>query len=151
MNAILTAASAFFESYRAAFQRADATAIVDHFAFPSHITSDAREVTLTSIASQEDGLRMVEQILGMYRTVGVHSARVLDLTALAVSPRLVQTLVHWALYDDAGTVLYSFEAAYLLASIDGALRISAIAHNEIPQYRECLARINAGTTGRVPG
>jgi hypothetical protein len=49
--------------------------------------------------------------------------------------------VHWALYDDAGRVLYAFEAAYTLASIDGALRISAIAHNEIPRYRECLSQI----------
>ena len=145
-----TTATTFFESYRAAFESADASAIVEHFAFPCHITSEVREVTLTPIASREEGLRMVERILDMYRDVGVASARVLELDASEISPGLVQALVHWALYGDAGNMLYAFEAAYTLAHIDGALRISAIAHNEIPRYRECLARINARVAERRP-
>ena len=136
-----TTVTAFFASYRAAFEGADATAIVDHFAFPCHVTSEAREVTLTAIASRGEGLRMVEQLLAMYRTIGVHSARPLDLAVSEISPRLAQALVRWGLYDAAGDLLYAFEAAYTLASIEGALRISALAHNEIPRYRECLARL----------
>lgn len=146
-----TTATTFFESYSAAFERADVASIVDHFAFPCHITSEATEVTLTPIASPDGGLRMVEQLLGMYRVVGVSSARVLDLAASEVSPRLVQALVHWALYDDAGELLYAFEAAYILARIDGSLRVSAIAHNEIPRYRECLARITSRPANHPPG
>ena len=98
---------------------------------------------MTAIASRGDGLRMVEQILEMYRTIGVRAARPLDLTAREISPRLARALVRWGLYDAAGDLLYAFEAAYILASIDGALRISAIAHNELPRYRECLARLTS--------
>ena len=151
VNDTRATAAAFFASYRAAFGRADAAAILEHFAFPCHITSEAREITLTPLASREDGERMIEQLLDMYRKVGVASARVLDLAANEISPRLVQALVHWALIDAAGNCLYAFEAAYTLASIGGALRICAIAHNEIPRYRECLARIAPRATGAAPG
>ncbi len=135
-------ATEFFASYRAAFERGSTAAVVEHFAFPCHITGDASTVTLTVIASRDEGLRMVEHILAMYRTIGVASVRVLDLVAREVSPHLVQILVHWALDDEAGARLYAFEAAYILAEIDGELRITAIAHNEVPRYRACLARLD---------
>jgi hypothetical protein len=63
-------AAAFFASYGAAFALADVATVLDHFAFPCHITGDAREVTLTTIASREEGARMVGHILSMYRDVG---------------------------------------------------------------------------------
>ena len=53
-------AAAFFESYRTAFADGDMAAILDHFAFPCHITSEARAVALTPIPSREEGARMVE-------------------------------------------------------------------------------------------
>ncbi len=143
-------ATGFFASYRAAFERGSAAAIVEHFAFPCHITGDASSVTLTPIASRDEGLRLVEHILAMYRTIGVASVRVVDLVARDVSPHLVQALVHWALDDDAGTRLYAFEAAYMLAEIDGELRITAIAHNEVPRYHACLARLNASPSDLQP-
>lgn len=31
----------FFDSYRGNFERRDAEGIVDHFAYPCHVTSDA--------------------------------------------------------------------------------------------------------------
>jgi hypothetical protein len=142
-NDARTVAAAFFQSYAATFAHADAAAILDHFAFPSHITSEAQEVTLTPIASREEGARMVEQLLDMYRDVGVAAARVLELAVLEVSPRVLLALVHWSLDDAAGTSVYAFEAAYTLASFDGALRITAIAHNEVLRYRECLEQIGA--------
>ena len=143
-------ATEFFASYSAAFERGSAAAIVEHFAFPCHITGDASTVTLTLIASRDEGLRMVEHILAMYQAIEVASVRVLDLVAHDVSPHLVQALVHWALDDEAGTRLYAFEAAYMLAEIDGELRITAIAHNEVPQYHACLERLNARTSDFQP-
>ena len=140
-NDAQTVAAAFFESYRAAFDHVDAAAILDHFAFPCHVTGEAREVTLTPVANREEGTRMVGQLLDMYRDIGVAAARVLELTAIEVSPRLLLALVHWSLDDASGARVYAFEAAYTLASIDGALRITAIAHNEVLRYRECLAQI----------
>jgi len=136
-------AAAFFESYRAAFAHGDVAAILDQFAFPCHITSEAREVTLTPIASREEGARMVGQLLAMYRDVGVTTARVLELDATGVSPRLIVALVHWSLDDATGARVYAFEASYTLARFDEVLRITAIAHNEVLRYRERLAQIRS--------
>ena len=136
-------AAEFFESYRAAFARGDVAAIIDHFAFPCHITSEAREVTLTSITGREEGSCMVEQLLAMYREVDVATARVLKLDAIEVSPRLLLALVHWSLDDATGARVYAFQASYTLAGFDEVLRITAIAHNEVLRYRECLAQIKS--------
>ena len=136
-------AAAFFASYRMAFAHGEVAAILDHFAFPCHITSEAREVALTHLASPGEGARTVGQLLAMYRDIGVKTARVLELTSIEVSPRLHVALVHWALDDVRGTRVYAFEASYTLASFDNVLRITAIAHNEILRYREYLAQMGA--------
>lgn len=139
-----SAADAFVESYRAAFERMDVAAIVDHFAFPCHITSDAGEIGVMVIAGNAEWATAIEQLAGMYRAIGVSSVHVLDRAVTELSPRLTQVFVRWALYDGSRAKLYSFEAAYTVASIGGALRITAISHNEIPRYRECLVRIRSG-------
>ncbi len=79
----------------------------------------------------------------MYRAIGFGSARVLRLAPVELSPRLVQVMVHWALHDGIGRILYDFQALYTLVRIGDTLRIAAIAHNEIPRYRECLARLRS--------
>jgi hypothetical protein len=139
-NDAQTVAAAFFESYRAAFAHGDAAAILDHFAFPCHVTGEAREVTLTPVANPEEGRRMVGQLLDMYRDIGVAAARVLDLAVFEVSPRVLLALVHWSLDNAEGARVYAFEAAYTLARIDGAPRITAIALNEVLRYRESLTQ-----------
>jgi hypothetical protein len=138
--------NAFFESYRAAFERFDAPAIADHFAYPSHVTSDTGEIVLMAVAGRQDWIAQVERLIGMYRAIKVSSARVLDLVTTELSPRLIQARIHWALHDGAGRDLYDFDAIYTLASINGALRITAISHNEIPRYRACLARLQGQHT-----
>ena len=142
-NGSVTSVTGFFESYRIAFERLDASAIADHFAYPSHITSDSGETVLTPVVTKPDWTRQIEQLLAMYRAIGFASARILNLAVTELSPRLVQAVVEWTLQDTTGSLLYSFQAAYTLAKIDDAVRISAIAHNEIPKYRECLARLEA--------
>jgi len=109
------AVNAFFESYRAAFERLDAPAIADHFAYPGHITSDTGEIVLVPITTKHEWIGQIERLLTMYRAVGFASARALKVDATELSPRLVQTLVHWAPYDDAARLLYEFEATYTLA------------------------------------
>lgn len=133
--------NAFFESYRIAFERLDAPAIADHFAYPCHITSDAREIVPIFVAVKEDWIGEIERLLAMYRAIGFSSARITNLIPTELSPRLVQVLVHWALHDGVGRGLYDFQAMYTLAKVNDTLQIAAIAHNEIPRYRECLARL----------
>jgi hypothetical protein len=133
--------AAFFESYRRAFERLDASAIADHFVYPSHVTSDGAEVALLVIATREQWMGQAERLLDMYRAIEFRSARVLDVRPVRLSARLVQAVVRWGLYDAVGRLLYDFNAAYTLASVGGVLRIAALAHNEVPRYRECLARL----------
>jgi hypothetical protein len=135
--------NAFFHSYRTAFEHRDAAAIADHFAYPGHVTSDAGEIVLVPITSRQEWIGKVEQLLGMYRTIGVGSARVLDLALTEISPRLLTAEIHWALHTAAEEHLYGFEAIYTIAWSNGAYHIVAIAHDELPHYQACYARLKA--------
>lgn len=140
---LFTSLNAFFDSYRAAFEHQDAAAIADHFSYPGHVTSDAGEIALVPITNRQEWIGKLEQLLGMYRAIEVSSARVLDLTLTEISPRLVTIRIHWALHTAAGERLYDFEAIYTVAQSGGAFHITAIAHNELPQYQACYARLKA--------
>jgi hypothetical protein len=136
-----TAIAAFFESYRSAFERFDSAAVADHFAFPCHVTGDGDPVTLSPVGDKQLWIGQLERLLGMHRAVGVTSARLAGLEVSELSPRLYQAAVHWKLFDASGRPLYGFEAVYTLAIVEGGLRVAAIAHNEMPRYRECVARL----------
>lgn len=116
------AVMAFFESYRTAFQRLDALAVTDHFAFPLHITSETGDAVI--VAGRQDWLAQVERLVAMYRAIGFGSAQATRLEAAELSPRLFQSFVHWALYDTNGASLYDFAATYTLPRGDEALRIT---------------------------
>lgn len=139
MSHAASSADAFLDSYRGAFERFHAPAIADHFAYPCHVTSDTGEIVLTPVTTQDDWTGQIEQLLSTYRRTGVSAARILERRVTELSPRLLQAVVHWALYDSAGGLLYRFEAAYTLAHVGGALRITALAHNELPKLQARLA------------
>jgi hypothetical protein len=140
---IQASVSAFLDSYRAAFERGDASAVADHFVYPGYVTSDVGKIVLVPITARQEWLGKVEELLGMYQAIKLSSAHILNLALTEISSRLIQAQVHWALHDAAGLRLYDFVAIYTLANIDGAFRIAAIAHNELPQYQACLARLKA--------
>lgn len=134
--------TAFFGSYRTAFERLDAPAIAGHFAYPSQITSDGGgPIIVTSIVNKQDWTRQIEQLLGMYRKIGFSSGKILDMATTMISERLVQVFVHWILLDRSGRSLYDFEAAYTLANMNGNLRITAISHNEMLKSRMYSVRL----------
>jgi hypothetical protein len=131
----------FFGSYRQAVERRDAANIADHFAYPAHVTSDVGTVALVPVTSKADWTKTIEDLLGMYRKIGFHSA-VLQVTVTELSSLLVQGRVHWVLNDAAGALLYDFDATYTLGRFDHRLKIaSAVSHDEIPRYRACVARL----------
>ncbi len=135
--------STFFNSYRSAFERQDAAAIADHFAYPGLVTSDAGEITLAPITNRQEWIGRIEQLLGMYRIIKVGSAHIVDLKLIEISPRLVLAHIHWSLRTAAGEHLYDFEAVYTLAQTAGAFHITAIAHNEMPHYQAYVTRLKA--------
>lgn len=136
----------FFETYRAAWEQLEPLFIASLFAYPCHIASDAEEVTLFSVPTQEVLSDQLTHMLRLYRQLGASSAQILSLQTTELSSRLTQAVVHWQLHDAAGHPLYDFRAMYTLATMAGQRRIVAIAHNEIPQYREGLARIQSQRT-----
>ena len=96
------------------------------------------------IANAEEWRTTIDRLLEMYRAIDVGSVEAVGLATDALSPLLVQARVRWALFDKAKQPLYEFDAMYTLARHTETFRITAIAHNEIPQYRNCLAHIRSG-------
>ena len=132
---------AFFTSYCTAFIRQDAPAIAKNFADLVHVTSDAGDDVNVQVATAAEWRKTIDRLLDMYRAIEVGSLEATGLATDALSPRLVQARLRWALTDRSARPLYEFDAMYTLARHTEKFRIIAIAHNEIPEYRRCLARI----------
>jgi hypothetical protein len=60
------------------------------------------------------------------------------------SPRLAPASLRMEALNSAARTLYYFESTYTLAKIQGAWRIAAIAHNQIPRLLACLAQHPSG-------
>jgi hypothetical protein len=132
---------AFFTSYCTAFIRQDAPAIAKNFADLVHVSSDFGDDVSVQVATAAEWRKTIDRLLDMYRAINVGSVEAIGLATDALSPRLVQARLRWALSDRAARPLYEFDAMYTLARHTEIFRITAIAHNEIPEYRRCLERI----------
>jgi hypothetical protein len=132
---------AFFTSYCTAFIRQDAPAIAKNFADLVQVTSDVGDDVNVEVATAAEWRKTIDRLLDMYRAIDVGSLEATGLATDALSPRLVQARLRWALSDRSARPLYEFDAMYTLARHTEKFRIIAIAHNEIPEYRRCLARV----------
>ena len=132
---------AFFTGYCTAFIRQDAPAIAKHFADLVHVAGDDGRDVSVHVATADEWRKTIDGLLDMYRAIDVAFVEATALATDALSPRLVQARVRWALSDRAAKPLYEFDAMYTLARHTEKFRITAIAHNEIPELRRCLARI----------
>ena len=135
---------AFFTKYCTAYIRQDAAAVCKHYADLVHISSDNGERVTVHVATNAEMLKTISHLLESYRAIGFASAEALAVATDEMSSRLVQARVRWLLRDKAGEPIYEFDAMYTLARHTEIFRITALAHNEIPQYRRALARANAG-------
>lgn len=140
---------AFFTSYCTAFIRQDTPAIARLFADLVHVTTDVGDDVNVRVANGDEWRATIERILEMYRAIGVGSIVATGLATDPLSSRLVQARVRWALSDKAAHPLYEFDAMYTLARHTETFRITAIAHNEIPEYRWCLARLEAAKADKT--
>ena len=134
---------AFFTAYCTAFIRQDAPAIAKHFADLVHVSSDMGDDVSVRVASAVEWRQTIDRLLEMYRAIDVGSVEAIGLATDPLSSRLVQARLRWALSDRARRPLYEFDAMYTLARHTEVFRITAIAHNEIPQYRRCVARLRS--------
>ena len=136
---------AFIDSYRAAFERLDAAAIAEHFAYPGHLASGGGdEVMLVPVTERAEWTRQIERLIDVYREVDFGRTRVLDVHIIELAPNLVQATVRWGLEDAAGRDLYVFTSSYTLVRDGvGTPRIAAVAHDELPKLRACLEQRRA--------
>ena len=132
---------AFFTTYCSAFIRQDAPVIAKHFANTIQVASDTGNQVTVHVATAAEWRKTIDQLLEMYRAIGFGWAEATALTCEVLSPRLVHAHLRWSLQDAAHQPLYEFDALYILARHTDSFRIICIAHNEIPQYRRCLARV----------
>jgi hypothetical protein len=133
----------FFTNYCTAFIRQDLPAIMKHFADLVHVASDNGDDVSVHVSTSIELKRTIAQLLEMYRTIGFGAAEISGLATDELSIRLVQARVRWILRDKMTRPLYEFDAMYTLARHTEKFRITAIAHNEIPQYRRCLEKLRA--------
>jgi hypothetical protein len=131
---------AFIETYKTTFETFRAPDIVEHFAFPLHLTADIGDgVTLSVAPSKEQWTQQLEGLLAGYRKLGVSRSSVRSLDVTEVSPSVAQARVHWALRTAEDRPIYEFHSSYTLARFGDALRVVAIAHDELPRLRAALA------------
>jgi hypothetical protein len=130
---------AFFTTYATAYIRQDAPAIVKHFADLVHLSADTGDRVTIHVATREEMLKSIEHLIEMYRAIDFGTGEVLALGTDEMSSRLVQARLRWLLRDKGGKPLYEFDAMYTLARHTEIFRIVALAHNELPQYRRCVA------------
>jgi hypothetical protein len=130
----------FLDAYRAGFEAFDVKAIADLFSYPCQITSDAGEVTVTTVVTREAWLPQLGRLVATYREIGVRTAEVSELHVTELTPLLAQATVDWALLDGEGRSIYDFDASYTLADRGEGLRITAIAHNEVARLRAAVDR-----------
>jgi hypothetical protein len=135
---------AFFTSYATAYIRQDVPAVCRHFADLIHISGDTGDRVSVHVETVTEMQKTVEHLISMYREIDFGFAEVLALAIDEMSPRLVQARLRWLLRDKAGKPLYEFDAMYTLARHAERFRITALAHNEMPQYRRCLAARREG-------
>jgi hypothetical protein len=130
----------FLDAYRAGFHEFDVAAIAGLFSYPCQITGGEPEIALATIPDRNVWIPQLERLLAAYRAIGVHTAEVLTLQVVELTPRLAQAVVHWVLLDQKRTAIYDFDASYTLADFGQGMRITAIAHNETPRLRAAIDR-----------
>jgi hypothetical protein len=131
---------AFFTTYATAYIRQDVPAVCKHFADLVHISGDNGDRVTVHVETNAEMRKTIAHLMEMYRAIDFGSAEVLALGTDEMSSRLVQARLRWLLRDKAGKALYEFDAMYTLARHTELFRITALAHNEIPEYRRYLAK-----------
>lgn len=133
-------ATAFFDSYVAAFETMDPAAIAGHFAFPLHMTSEGEPVALTAVPDAETWRGEIARLVSFYGDLGAATAHMIEASSTELSPRVEHVAIHWQLHDADGGDLYDFHAVYTLAEVEGATRVVALAHDELPRALAFMSR-----------
>jgi hypothetical protein len=128
-------ASQLIEDYRNAFLRADLDALVNCFGFPLQVANIDGDQVSVWVASSHDWPEVLRGLLELYGRLGVADAAMLAVEISQPLDAVAIARVHWDLQRIDGTSVYDFIAVYMLLRTDGARKIIAIAHDELPKIR----------------
>lgn len=129
----------FFAEYAADFATYDAATVAEHFAYPVQAVGDTDAEPDVNTAGREEWLLVLDHLLGAYRELGVTGAWLHSMQVTRLGCGLHVAWVGWRLLRADKSPVYNFKASYTLVASHGRLRISAIAHNEVPKLRAALA------------
>jgi hypothetical protein len=105
-----------------------------------HLVSDTGAGVRVELLSRADWRRGVEQLVSRYRALDVGNAEVRALEIIALSERLAQAGLTWALFKRHGDALYEFNAFYTLICEGTSCGVVAIAHDELLRSRQGTAQ-----------
>ncbi len=126
--------TAFFDSYRAAFDALDAHGVAAHFAVPSMLI-DEKAYTW---ASQDDVIADVQKLLTLYRNSGFVSATYEVANSLPQGEDAVTANVYWTIARRSGAP-WRFHTGYTLRRFDDQWKIVlCIAYEERSARGEVL-------------
>ena len=132
MTEIRTDLEAWCESYVAAFERFDATAIAEHWTFPALTTQAGQSFTFKSA---DHFTANTEKLLGFYKRQGVASVERRVLSHYEMGENAVAMTVSDDMRDASGNVLATWHAAYVMQRKDGDWRaVAAVADCEVAAW-----------------
>ncbi len=110
--------TAFFDSYRTAFDALDAAAVAAHFAVPSMLIDEKAHTW----ASQDDVIADVQKLLTLYRNSGFVSATYEVANSLPQGEDGVTANLYWTIARSSGTP-WRFHTGYTLRRFDEQWKI----------------------------
>ena len=119
-------------SYVAAFSAYDAEAIGSHWTFPALITQSGRSIAFKSV---EQFNKNTSALLGFYKAQNVEMAVRRVLNHLPMNDETVAMTVADEMLDPDGSVIVSWQAAYVLQRVDGSWKaVMALADGEVSAW-----------------
>ena len=133
-------AQGFLDSYVQTFTRFERDALMPFFTFPLHVVSVTDDGAVVSVAQESEWPAVLDGLLGAYKALGVAGAEPLDVTAHELGSSVLSVRVHWNLQRADGSTVYEFTAIYtVVTGDDHAMRVAAIAHDELPKLGAALS------------
>ena len=131
---------AFFETYRAAFNRLDGDAVADLWHTPCAITNSRSGEAAARLTWWSDDAPMRANhraLCSLYRAEGYHHADFALVDCISLGAHHAFANLHWTLWRSDGSLLQDFHTGYNLLRTPSGPKVLLVT-----AYEEDLARIN---------
>ena len=135
---------AFFDEYRTTFASFDLPALAKLFTFPMQVVSATDGEPSISVSDEAGWPGVLEALFGAYRALGIVAADPVTFEVTVVASDVASVHVHWELRREDAAAVYDFTAVYTVVLIDGAYRVTGIAHDELPKLAAAMGAASGG-------